>query len=1025
MAQQRNGKETGGNKPSLAQGSLQPVQPPPQRRTSSSMPGLSSVASQIRNRRSSYLPYGSSLSRGPSVPLAAEDDSNDDDDDDDDANTHGSVDAQQLEELRKGIIMPGLGGNRANTEEQLASGKAAVASASSAQKNQYGNTSSTNGAKQSTALAKGPASDSPSSLANITASATHPRSRTQATLKASMLKKRLPSTSSVPLASATSSAGKKSSSSGTKIGQGTPARTTRYSLPVRADKPVRTSKTTGKHVVLPSESQLAPLPDEEEDEEDEEDEEESSDDESDDEVASKADDEQVPEHLDEEAREEAQKALKRRKEEAQRRIDEARKERAAKRHARKTEGDLGHIDSTLPARGPAHARAPPRVPKSSGPVYHTFERLAPAARVHTPLPRLTSYALAPAFHIPTLNGFLRREHGVKPRLYDECAYVVYFKPLLPGFGRALVRTSPEPHTGSPGAESRREREIVEREESGYVGSYFVANNNKDEEDIDEQGYIHGGEGQSKEEAEQETEERERRRRHETSLQLGEVTETDGENERDGDGHRSLQDRADLDRADESQTETETEMGLRDDLSPHELHKTSPQSASSALNDTLSEEEGIRTPRALKPTQEKDNDILIDESTELDKSMEAASLDELSNADIAGAQDLRQQQFMIEQGTSDPQGLPAMRSESADSDHENSSLSNRQRSANMEQTNSSNGRRDKRDRDERRRARKKQKQLRNAGPNMASHHHDGAVNILAPRSILEALQIAELVILPYGVLVMYNFTAAEERDIISDVLSSGCVRGGPANAPDDEETEAFHFCYDPSVPAPRIFNDFFTFRGPNHLLKLSLAHAIAQSTKLSVFEESMQRTLELTSHIPKELASSGELHLKRREALRLTGRLFHLRVDVNLTSNVLDTPELFWSEASLKALYDAIREYLEIDQRVENLNERLAVGNDLLEVIHDHLGSQSMNQITWIIIILIVVACIVACGEISARLVLHSRVKSEALRGTTAVLKNSTYSMTGTATLRKMYYDILAAKTFAEVNGAQVPQLPLQ
>ena len=42
--------------------------------------------------------------------------------------------------------------------------------------------------------------------------------------------------------------------------KGTPARSTRYSLPVRAEKPVRTSKTSGKHVLLPSESQLAPLP---------------------------------------------------------------------------------------------------------------------------------------------------------------------------------------------------------------------------------------------------------------------------------------------------------------------------------------------------------------------------------------------------------------------------------------------------------------------------------------------------------------------------------------------------------------------------------------------------------------------------------------------------------------------------------------------------------------------------------------------------------------------------------------------
>ncbi len=158
-----------------------------------------------------------------------------------------------------------------------------------------------------------------------------------------------------------------------------------------------------------------------------------------------------------------------------------------------------------------------------------------------------------------------------------------------------------------------------------------------------------------------------------------------------------------------------------------------------------------------------------------------------------------------------------------------------------------------------------------------------------------------------------------------------------------ETEAFHFCYDPNISAPRIFNDFFTFRAPNHLLKLSLAHAIAQSTKLSVFEERMQATLELTSHIPKEMASSGELKLKRREALRLTGRLFKLRVDVNLTSNVLDTPELFWSEASLKALYDAIRDYLEIDERVENLNERLAVANDLLEIIHEHIANTAMSK----------------------------------------------------------------------------------
>ena len=72
-----------------------------------------------------------------------------------------------------------------------------------------------------------------------------------------------------------------------------------------------------------------------------------------------------------------------------------------------------------------------------------------------------------------------------------------------------------------------------------------------------------------------------------------------------------------------------------------------------------------------------------------------------------------------------------------------------------------------------------------------------------------------------------------------------------------------------------------------------------------------------------------MRLRRHEALKLTGRLFKLRRDVNLVSNVLDVPELFWSEASLKALYDAVREYMEIKARAQVLNEKLGVASDFV------------------------------------------------------------------------------------------------
>lgn len=955
-------------------------------RSSTPLPGLSTTASLIRNRRSSNVPTRSSLRKVHSSQLP-------EDEEDDEDQLKRNVDQNQLEELKKGVIMPGMGGNRANTESH------SDPSTPSTESRPSTILSSATSALQQANQRSGLGRRSSVPLLSEASSAASSKSRLPATLKASILKSRHQTA-----ASATSTTSSKNIKGAANAAKGTPAKATRYSLPVRGEKPVRTSKISGKHVMLPSESQLAPLPGEEEEEDDDDDdeeEEESSESSETEEGREEADDEEATKAEDlEEERLQDREAAKKRREEAQRSLEDRREEKAAQRLAKKPAGAPGYPSSTRfrgipttarlhplpPLKGPAHARAPPIKPKASGPAYHTFERLAPSARVHTPLPRLTSYAVASSIHLPTLIGFLRREHSVRPRLYDECVYVVYFKPLLPGFGRAEVRSAPEPAGASPGGESRREREIVEREESGYVGSYFAATNKDDEGDhIDEQGYIMGGEGEG-----QSSENRNRDRQEDRGDMTETETEREGGNERNKDGQRLA--------TEVSESETEAQLAS----------ETEYESSNRTIR--MQDEElegGLLTPKALEPTrreessyfQEAQDELLTEEPID-DYSNKPLSTpaDEqvLSNADVQGAMDLQHQQHLIESGKGND-GEVRFEDEEGRDGHRRSSVDN--------------GRRQQQREDRRRRDKDSRKRRKPMGPNTASHNHDTTANMLTSRPIMEALQIAELIILPYGVLVMYNLSEEEERSIINDVISSGCVRGGLPYSPDDEETEAFHFCYDPTVPAPRIFNDFFTFRTSNHLLKLSLAHAIAQSTKLSVFEESMQRTLELTSHIPRELASSGELKLKRIEALKLTGRLFKLRVDVNLTSNVLDTPELFWSEASLKALYDAIREYLEIDQRVENLNERLAVGNDLLEVIHDHIGSQAMNQITWIIIILIVVACIVACGEISARLVVHARDKSR-----NSILNDPDFEM-----IRQLYY---LTSSNANIVSKQANQLLL-
>ncbi|EIN08273.1 DUF155-domain-containing protein [Punctularia strigosozonata HHB-11173 SS5] len=250
---------------------------------------------------------------------------------------------------------------------------------------------------------------------------------------------------------------------------------------------------------------------------------------------------------------------------------------------------------------------------------------------------------------------------------------------------------------------------------------------------------------------------------------------------------------------------------------------------------------------------------------------------------------------------------------------------------------------------------------------------------ASRQESQGDDVAEAIFFDYGVVVFFGFSEGEERGILDDIENAGILRRKIKE--DDWEVEECHYVHDPNIAYPRIYNDFFTLRSHSHLLKLSIAHALAQSTLLAHYETNSRAVLSSpeTVAIPRQLAESGKLTLRRRDALKLTGRLFKLRRDVNLVSNVLDVPELFWSEASLKDLYDAVREYMEIGSRVEALNEKIGVASDLLDAIHDHLNNSAMERITWIIIWLIVAAILVELGEVIARLIVHATTRNSSAK----------------------------------------------
>lgn len=298
------------------------------------------------------------------------------------------------------------------------------------------------------------------------------------------------------------------------------------------------------------------------------------------------------------------------------------------------------------------------------------------------------------------------------------------------------------------------------------------------------------------------------------------------------------------------------------------------------------------------------------------------------------------------------------------------------------------------------------------------HEDGIpshINRLAP----DAKNFAEMFVYSYGVVVFWNFTEHQEKDILADLTFAGVEDGislltRPLEQ-DDFETEEFHFEYSSDIKRPRVFNDMITLLPrSDHMIKLTISHAIAQSTKLCLFEERMSETMLDAQHVPKRLALTGELNMTRTEIVKILGRLFKSRVDINLckmhlvpcpsygvgpwstdmilASNILDVPNFFWdSEPTLHPLYEAVREYLEIDPRIKVLNERCRVFLDLAEILSDSVADAKMSAITWIIIILIIVSILVTVTEVVLRFAMLSKNSDKAESSAASAAGSITWS----------------------------------
>lgn len=203
---------------------------------------------------------------------------------------------------------------------------------------------------------------------------------------------------------------------------------------------------------------------------------------------------------------------------------------------------------------------------------------------------------------------------------------------------------------------------------------------------------------------------------------------------------------------------------------------------------------------------------------------------------------------------------------------------------------------------------------------------------------------------YGVVVCWGYSLAEEQAILDSLRE---FEKEPLAKP---ETDEFTFVFGETM---KIEEDEIVLHNKSVLTKLAVSHGIAQSLKLTIFEEAIQKTIDHTKNIPLDLSQKGKIALSRKDISRKMGELFIERTFINVHAEMLDTPEFFWNHPEVEPFYRRTSHYLDINKRVEILNKRLDVVHELFEILSNEINHQQSSRLEMTIIGLIVIEVVLA------------------------------------------------------------------
>lgn len=137
-----------------------------------------------------------------------------------------------------------------------------------------------------------------------------------------------------------------------------------------------------------------------------------------------------------------------------------------------------------------------------------------------------------------------------------------------------------------------------------------------------------------------------------------------------------------------------------------------------------------------------------------------------------------------------------------------------------------------------------------------------------------------------------------------------------------------------------------------LEKFTFSNAMMLSVKLAMWEYMLDKFVSSIEYIPETLKAQGKLKMSHKNTMKHMGKLYSLSHRINLSSDLLNTPDFYWDREELEKIFNKMCRFLSVARRTEVMNEKLKHCHELMDLMRNDVTEQHTLRLEAMITILI-------------------------------------------------------------------------